>query len=67
MGILGNVSAEQDRLGSWVHDNESELGRNDSDFVYSINRIEYLHLKKRLETGSKDRFICSSYSDVTLD
>ena len=26
-------SAEQDRPGSWVHDNESELGRNGTDFA----------------------------------
>lgn len=66
MGILGNVSAEQDRLGSGARD-ESELGRNDSYSVYSVNRIEFLHLKKRMETGSKDRFVCSSYSHVNLD
>ena len=33
MGNLGNASAEQDRPGSWVHDNESELGRNGTDFA----------------------------------
>lgn len=68
MGNLGNVSAEQDRLGSWAHGSESELGRNGTDFaVYLVDRIEFLHLKKRMEIGSKDRFVCSSYSDVNLN
>lgn len=45
---------------------ESELGRNGTNFViYLVTRIGvYFYLKKRMEIGSKDRFVCSSYSDV---
>ena len=52
----------------WGHkDRPSSSYRPVDTTAYLVNRIEFLHLKKRMEIGSKDRFVCSSYSDVNSD
>ena len=49
MGNLGNASAEQDRPGSWAHDNESELGRNGTDFAVAAWAQEALEELSHVE------------------